>query len=236
MENKKFSNKLQATSEVYARHQENDNRIHCLSAHNTDCNPSPEVEKLSEENIRIENEYDWIDKPFVVNGKTGIKDVLGNIIIPAVFDNYVETYHLFGRPSTIPMKRGEKCGLVKTDGSGNSISDFVYDDIHKFTNLYVVKKENKYGFSQFDGREIMPCIADKVADADCCNFATFQVGNQYGFIDNICFSVIPAIFDEYQPIETEDYIHVEKDGQWGYIAEDGSFTTDQDNAYWGDFQ
>ena len=47
-----------------------------------------EANKLQKEYSKIEDEYNLFDYTYEENGKLGVKDITGNIRVPAVYCNY----------------------------------------------------------------------------------------------------------------------------------------------------
>ena len=89
--------------------------------------------------------YDWFDTVFEEGGKLGLKDIKGDVVVPAKYDGFQERCHfLFAR--TVPrvaLVRG-KAGLVKADGSGELV-EYV-NKVLKPVNAY---KGNKLPVSAF---------------------------------------------------------------------------------------
>ena len=92
--------------------------------------------------------YDWftriIEGP---DGKKGMEDPAGKVLIPAVFDEVAYTYDTnFIQPSAVPCVKSGKCALVKTDGTGENITPLL-------GSLYEVRMQ---GISSLPSRVMMP--------------------------------------------------------------------------------
>ena len=44
------------------------------------------TEALYEEHANLINNYDWYDEEFEENGKVGLKNVKGEVLVPAIYD------------------------------------------------------------------------------------------------------------------------------------------------------
>lgn len=98
-------------------------------------------------------------------GKKGMKDLKGNILIPARYDDIAFTFD--DDRETVPATKHGKMGLVKTDGNGTEITKFVYDRIEcinmNISEGYAYKKDDSISFGILleDGTEALPCVIDE---------------------------------------------------------------------------
>lgn len=80
---------------------------------------------------RIREKYEQYHEVFEEDGRFGIKDHQGNILIPAHYDflrtPYVYVYDL--RTLPVIAQRDGKMGLILPDGKETVVADFIYDDI-----------------------------------------------------------------------------------------------------------
>lgn len=69
----------------------------------------------------------------------------------------------------------------------------------------------------------------------------FIVGDKWGFIHVDSGTVSPVEYEDIAPVQLDEYIHVKKNGEWGYLAEDFTFISDRlvaeddekaDDRYW----
>ena len=64
------------------------------------------------------------------NGKKGVKNPEGEIIVPANYDDIVYAYdYSYLKNHPYVCVRDGKTGLVAPDGNGTELTKFVYDDI-----------------------------------------------------------------------------------------------------------
>lgn len=188
--------------------------------------------ELMNEISEIKNKYNWYDQPFIENGKYGIKNILGEIIVPAKFDNYVELLHYDFRRKAIPMLLGKHTVLVKTDGSGDIIPNTEYDSIRyaMYTPYYSMMRNGKIGFIYPDGTILIDCICDRYWEP-LNGISVYASGNKYGVFDNNG-NVTAAIFDEFVDADLDDFVKVKVGNEIGYIDNTGNFTTNEEDAFW----
>ena len=175
--------------------------------------------------------YDWFDTVFEEGGKLGLKDIKGDVVVPAKYDGFQERCHfLFAR--TVPrvaLVRG-KAGLVRADGSGEELTPFDYDAISFMIiePYFMVKKGDKMGILGMDGHVIAPCILDEIyhPSGRC---VVFKAGGKYGILDSYCNDLYVAPqYDNIEFIDMEQPYTVTKDGVQGVINETGAFMTDEE--------
>lgn len=80
---------------------------------------------------RMKQMYVQYHEVFEENGKFGIKDYQGRVILSASYD-FLRTPYVYVddmRQMPVIAQRGGKMGLVLLDGDDTCVADFVYDDI-----------------------------------------------------------------------------------------------------------
>ena len=188
---------------------------------------------LYDELTMLLDEYDTFDIVFEENGKKGVKDIAGRVRVPALYEDFTETfsYH-WGRSMPVCAKNSEgKYALVATDGTGTPLCDFEYDCI-----CYLRGTESHYmcvkdcgdcvlrGVLDGKGRLIVPCEMEVVYEY-AFNFTPFEKDGKYGCVtDNGTF--VPPLYDELEA--DESWLRACKDGVWGYIGADCSFIPEDD--------
>ena len=80
---------------------------------------------------RIREKYEQYHEVFEEDGRFGIKDHQGNILIPAHYDFLRTPYVYVDDLRTLPViaQRDGKMGLILPDGKETVVADFIYDDI-----------------------------------------------------------------------------------------------------------
>ena len=80
---------------------------------------------------RIREKYEQYHEVYEENGKFGIKDHQGNVLVPAHYDFLRTPYVYVDDLRSLPViaQRDGKMGLVMPDGKETVVLDFIYDDI-----------------------------------------------------------------------------------------------------------
>lgn len=81
--------------------------------------------------IRMKEKYVQYHEVFEENGKFGIKDHQGNVVISPSYDFLRTCYIYVDDLRTLPViaEKNGKMGLILADGHDTKVADFVYDDI-----------------------------------------------------------------------------------------------------------
>ena len=217
-------NKKKSTEEIVKELKEAEKRFEKATG--------AEWEALAERIHQINTEYNWFDMPFEENGRMGIKDALGKVIVPAKFDDYIETYTPFFRSGAMPMIINGKAVLVKTDGSGDVLPGTECDKIFlmPFSPYFALYKGDKFAIFASNGKMFVDFVCD-----NCTEFsnglAVYTANGKEGAIYNNG-AVLPAKFDEFGSPELDSFLCVRVGEEWGYVDKDDNFTTDEEEAFW----
>ena len=184
------------------------------------------------------------------NDKKGLKDCLGNILVPANYDGFgFIPKPLDIKRISINAVRDGKFVLVALDGSGEELTKEPYDEIrlanyHHPDSPYIYRKDGlkAWGFMDTSGKEMCECIIDKLYEG--INSMWFESGNKYGFWQFHTVFLHPIYDNIEMPGEFEDPLLFTLNGIQGYVKFDGTFLplsdykimdeTEQDEL-WGDF-
>ena len=192
-----------------------------------------EKEAITNRIFQIDREYNWYDIPFEKNGRLGIKDAIGKVIVPAKFDDYIETYTSDSRPEAMPMVLNGKAVLVRTDGSGDVMPGTECEDITAvaFSPFFAMHKGGKIALFNANGKMILDYICK-----ECPEFggglATYEVDGKVGVVYTTGV-VLPARFDEIDSSEPYSFLSVRIRDVWGYVDKRGFFTGNKKEAFWG---
>jgi len=187
---------------------------------------------------------DMRDVIFEENGKVGLKNLLGQTLVPAEFDAIQETYSCIDKrwgmkAFCVPVVRDGKYGLYRFNSSkreGKILTKKSYSRIYRYFSLrvpyYVCEQDGKIGLlDTLMGREVIPCQMDEIyesLDFDGC--VIFKKNDMYGLLyGNVATE---AIYDDVI-VSSEDYAQVYRDGQWYWLDEDGKETQSQDKRFFG---
>ena len=99
----------------------------------------------------------------------------------------------------------------------------MYDWVGDFSEgLATVKLNDKYGYIDKTGKEIIPCKYDWVNDFKD-GFARVVLNGKYGCINKVGKDVIPCIFEEIiiGPMRNTINFWIKDNGKWGYMNQLG---------------
>jgi hypothetical protein len=169
-------------------------------------------------------EYDLFDQEFTENGLTGLKDITGQVRIPALYKAIGARYRYdHWRELPVPVMNGEdKYAIVNADGSGKPICDFIYDYITfcPWTDHFIAHRGSKATILRPDGTELLPTMVDTIYEP-FNHIVMLENEGKYGLCTTSGDYVAP-IYDEMEP-DDGDNVHVRLGDTWGYISGDGEF-------------
>ena len=182
-------------------------------------------------------EYDLFDQEFTENGLTGLKDITGQVRIPALYKAIGARYRYdHWRELPVPVMNGEdKYAIVNADGSGKPICDFIYDYITfcPWTDHFIVHRGSKATILRPDGTELLPTMVDTIYEP-FNHIVMLENEGKYGLC-TLHGSYVAPIYDEMEP-DDDDNVHVRLGDTWGYISGDGEFLpeplSDEDQDKW----
>lgn len=174
------------------------------------------------------DEYDTFTCAFEDNGMMGVKDAAGDVLVPAKFDDIAYTFTDIFRGTAVAVVKAGKMALVKPDGQGTMLTDFVYDSIQFQDGFYFLVKEGKFGLATSGGHVVVPAEQDEVF-YPLNDLVVFTKDGKNGFA-MLTGLITEAEYDDYELMDSE-YLKVFKDGMAGYIDANGNFTEDEDELF-----
>ena len=165
-------------------------------------------------------EYDFFDQEFTENGRTGLNDITGKVRIPAQYKAIGDDYWR-SLPVAV-MNEDDKYALVKADGSGTPLCEFVYDyiEIFPWTSHFRAHVGNKTTLLCPDGTALFLTMVDTIYEP--FNYIIIlKDEDKYGFCTLGGDFVAPR-FEEIEPDE-DNKVHVRLGDTWGYISGEGEF-------------
>lgn len=180
----------------------------------------------------ILNSYNLFDEVFEENDKHGVRNLAGEIIVPAIYDDIPETYRYDGKQRVIPQPviDNKLYGLAAADGSGNLIAPCVYNRLwisETFHTFYVITAGHM-GLISATGVTIIPPIMDKIYE-ESNGIRQFCRDGKWGLLAYGWLYVAP-LFDEMIDDDPDECISVRLGNVWGWLDKDGRFTTNEDEA------
>lgn len=196
-------------------------------------NPNDE---LNMENLKFLNSYRWDPEILEENGKVGLQDILGNLMVPALFDDLLFMPAMVKYHKVVAAQINGKWGLVANDGSGRYITNFDYDWIAPIAGpLVIVKKNGKWGYLEHSGVpfgkiEYDSIYVDRNGYSFVNGYSVFTKNPLWGITDGE--NITKAEFDEIEYFDLDNWVKVVKDGVYGFIDQNGKFTIDEEEANW----
>ena len=197
---------------------------------------SEEAEEYSKMEKRFRKMHlDMRDQVFTGdNGKKGLRDVCGAVLIEPQFDDFSELYTCFERPRLIPVVLNnryylydiKKCKLL-TKGY-----ERIFHYFWAYMEYFVVVENGKKGILDgFDGTEATPIDLDEVysmpdPDGDIPVVKDGKIGLLWG--KKYTQPIFEDIF-----IESEEWTRVKLNGKWGWVDGDGKFTLKKSDVLFG---
>ena len=164
------------------------------------------------------------------NGKKGVKNPEGEIIVPANYDDIVYAYdYSYLKNHPYVCVRDGKTGLVAPDGNGTELTKFVYDDIAHVKEecfgacmLYRKDGSKQFGIMANNGKEITPCNLDAYSETGQTIY--FRSGAYWGLWQIETGELLEPIYDNIEIDNPEDATIFTLNGVKGYVkVSDHSF-------------
>ena len=180
----------------------------------------------------FEAKYDWPELVFEKNGHKGLRDILGNVLVPPVYDGFadLDRYMILHMKIAIAEKDG-LYGIVSAKGKGTALSSFVYDEIqllHKH-GLFLVHKHGDALHSILDkyGRVLVPNMVEQIVECKMSR-VVYKGGDKYGavminsdYVSGI-YSAFEPVFDSIRDSGPDSFVEFGLDEEIGYLSEDQS--------------
>ena len=188
--------------------------------------------RLLQEREDLMHGYDWFDEVFEENGKKGLRNIRGEVVVPAIYDGFGMLHPYYLPMMLVGAMKGDKFGLVKRDGKGTPTTDFEFhyvesipytlfnfafksEDLHHFAIIVLNKVFTPYELVDF----YRPCDDHIILKGD---------NDKYGIIGMGSLIYISPEFDDI--IDNgigEDFTFI-KDGVKGRVTMDKRFISDED--------
>lgn len=147
------------------------------------------------------------------DGKTGVFNEKGEVIVPFEYDDISEFYS--GIACAIKDQRA-----IYIDVEGNKKWDCDYEDAQGFSeDKAAIKKDGKWGFIDLQGEEIIFCQYDEVKPFSE-EIAAVKKDGKWGFINKEGNPISGCIYDDVKDFQ-EGYAAVMQNGLWGFLDKSG---------------
>lgn len=187
-----------------------------------------------EEWVELYDAYDWSPELVKEGDKCGLKNLLGEIILPAEYDNFklMDSAIVEKGDRIVAIKDG-RWGVVIADGTGTWLVEPEFDYIGYPNDLTNVKKGDHWGVLNItNGEYLIPPHCEKVFENNGLIFINgigyYQKEGKIGIITEDS-DITEAIFDAVDPTPS-GWVKVLCDERWGYIDENDQFTERPEDA------
>lgn len=186
------------------------------------------------EYLEVLNSVDWSADLFEENGKHGIKNALGEVIVPARYEDFATlTDEEIAMGDPIATKKDGKWGILKAGLEEEWLIEPQFDYVGYPSRYLSVRLGDKWGIYDLEtGEYKVPVICDQVESHPGMVFVNgigiYTSEGKTGFI-RYDGTITGAIFDEFD-MDVDEPVKVKLAGQWGFINDSGQFTTDEDEA------
>lgn len=182
-----------------------------------------EKEKFEQDINHLIANSAYFDIPFKgEEGKVGLKDTLGNITVPPIFDWAEGTDYLFYDRTMARVKKDGKIWLTPRDGGGE-IKGAGYEKIEPYFSNAYVQRNGRQGFLDLEsGKEVIPAEMEwlKQTISDYVFIRNGKIGYYFYYGEEPRY-----VYPQFEAINLSTHQFF-KEGEWGYLLEDTSFTTE----------
>lgn len=196
-----------------------------------------EKKSYNNEHLDLLNNFDWSAQIFEENGKYGLRSAVGELLLPADFDDFMTmTGDVLRRGDRVVSQKNGKWGVAVAEGKDTTWHlQPEYDYIGYPNYLTAVCKEGKWGIINIStGQYLISPECDMVHTDNGILFvnglASYEKNGKIGII-RMDGAFTEAIFQE-TDFEPEGPIRVMLNGGWGFINKHGNFTTEEEDDLW----
>ena len=176
--------------------------------------------------------YDWFDEIFEENGKKGLRNIRGEVVVPAIYDGFGMLHPYYLPMMLVGAIKDNKFGLVKRDGQGTPTTDFEFhyvepipytlfniafksEDLHHFAIIVLNKVFTPYELTYY----YRPCDDHIILKGD---------NDKYGIIGMGSLIYISPEYDDIIDNGIGDDFTFIKDGAKGRVTMYKRFISDED--------
>lgn len=210
---------------------------HKAFATNDDEDPFATITKQEERENMLYNiiiNFMWDDESYDKDGKVGLKDCWGRVLVPAKYeacDGVHDSRFLTNANVCILIKKDGKWAMTRRNNEHEKMTDYDFDEINlTFQGYYVTRIDNKYGLFTPSGIELLMTKMDDIYSPTICqSHIMFKEDGKYGILYNNRVRT-KQLLDEVT-FDCGFYLSVRVGNEWGYLDKDGYFTRERKNAY-----
>ena len=164
------------------------------------------------------------------NGKCGVKDLSGIVLVPAIFDDVRFVFEERFKEWPVPVLQNGKFGLASTDGSGKLILECKYDYIAYKDGYYLIHQGNEKGI--YAGNNLFfPIDFKRISRIKPYELLVYENDSyRYGFVFPSISLITEALYEHFIVRDGEP-VKVYLNGDCGYLNKELKFTKDVKEAY-----
>lgn len=123
------------------------------------------------------------------DGKRGYIDKEGKEVIPLIYRCATTFYS----DLALVSKNARKCEYIDKSGKVKASFDFTWDEIEEITKGgIIVRKEDKYGFVNNQGKLVVPCTYDRINSGFCDDLLCVLKDNNFGYFNISGKEIVPC--------------------------------------------
>lgn len=192
-----------------------------------------ELQQAFDELQELIQNYDWFDEVFEVDGKKGLKNVKGEIVVPAIYDGFLFSGSYLYPNEYAVARKGNKVGLVECNGKGTPYSAFEFSYIKPIPLLPEVhiacrEGDDKHFALLVGGKEFTPYELTKHYEPCDGYMVVCNEDNKCGFLDLQSLIYVSPEFDDIYDEGIGSDITFVKDGKEGILTYDKKFISKED--------
>ena len=191
--------------------------------------------KIREAISDLKERYNWRDQMFRENGLVGLRNILGEILVPCGEYNYIKGCDYFDDTTLAVAAKDGKFGLIKRDGKGTVVVPFNYYYIEELTYDWFRAYPDDYDifYGEWEdtskGKDLIVNGQVVIKNADIRTWLKhggilYQKDGKFGFLGvfwNWCLT--DPIFDQIICRKNLPHFLFVKDGVEGFLTMDKEF-------------
>lgn len=215
--------KIKATAEDLKTYEEFEKRMNSLDP----VDNKREWDETAKAANDFVDSHDWFTIVIEKDGKEGVMDLDGTVLVPPIFDKIAYTYSRLYTKADKPVVvvNNGKFGIVRADGTGEMLLPCEHDYIclTDWQQFFLVYDNGKAMFVSLLGKQLTPQTVDAVRD-ELNEVFVLASGDKLGLYDFNNDLFIQPSYDNIDLGDGDEPVIAYKDGIAGYLsAIDGHF-------------
>lgn len=190
-----------------------------------------EFQRLASQVHHLLHSRNWYNLEFEENGKKGLKDCTGELLVPALYDDFPILWHYLDKTTVTPVKKDGLYGFFKPGKTGHLTLPCQYEDFRcwEFAKYYTVRRpgSNLVGLVDNCGTELLPCEMEDIQDVGDGSVA-YKKDSKWGHAFPGTNLIVPAIFESIEYEGPDEFYVYYKDDKKGRADAEGRFYSDEE--------